>query len=809
MRLSDLSHDLRHAARALWRTTGLTVTAVGMLGLAIGVSAGLFSVVDTVLLHPLPFKNPDRLVYIAASAPGSDYPAEFGMSPEFYVQYKEQSRQLEDVSTLNSFTSTFRTKDRVERIRMSIPTNSMFATLGAVPILGRLPIDADEDHAAMISYALWTSWFGRDPSVIGQTYYISGHDRIVIGVMGPDFRFPDNGTQLWMSRTTRASDIKEPGGFGENLVGRMAPGATPASVSDELTMLAKRLPERFGGSAAYARTIAQFRAVVRPLADQMLGSVSRPLWILLGAAGIVLLIACANVANLLLVRSEGRHREMATRRALGAARKRLVRLQLAEMVIVAGLAGIVAMLVAAAILPLFLHLAPPGIPRIDEVGINPETLAFTAVIALVCALLCSAVPALRGSAPDLARLREGGRGSTREHHWLRHALVVGQTALALVLLIGSGLLMRSAWALKHVDPGYDTKDIFTFQIAPDRPTLKDAPAFARFNQAFLERLSALPGVQSAGLVENVPLDEDTDSMRVRTETPSNEPGEGALVNYTFAAGDYFRTMGIALLAGRTFAGEDQSTPHGDVIVSESVAKRLWPGRNPVGQRLKRQGGRAWETVEGVVADVMQDGFQDGLQGVIYFPMVDPTPSGGRVVSSPAYVIKTARAETIAPDIRALVRQVAPEAPMYRTYTMAVLVAKSMTQLSFTLLTLGIASLLSLILSAVGLYGVLSYIVAERTREIGVRMALGARATQVRSMVVAQGARVVGIGILAGVLAALAFTRALGQLLYGVQPIDAATFVAMAILLAVVGLLASYLPARKASRLDPMTSLRRE
>lgn len=809
MALKDWTSELRKAARTLGRTPGFTVVVVGMLGVAIGAMSGMFSVVNTVLLDQLPYANPERLVYISSSAPGSQLPAEFEASPEFFIQYQEQSKLLEDVATTNSFTSTLRSGDRVERVRMSWPTNSMFSTLGVTPALGRLPVDSDESRTVVISDAMWADWFGRDPSVIGRTVWASGVDRTIIGVMRPEFRFPRNDVQLWISSTIKPADIKQVGDFDYPVIGRLKPGVTMEALADELTTLASRAPERFGDAPGYARTVALHRAVVKPLAEQMVGSVAQPLWVLLAATGIVLLIACANVVNLFLVRTEGRHRELAVRRALGASRRQLMRLQLAETIVVAGLAGVVAVVLAAATLPLFLRAAPPGIPRLDEVGMSVGALLFTIVLAGIVALICGGLPALRASAPDLGRLRDGGRGMTRGHHWVRNALVIGQTALALVLLIGSGLLLRSAYELQQVDPGYDTKDIFTFQVAPDRPELKDAAAFARFNLAFMERLAALPGVQSAGLIENIPLNESTSPMQIRTETSGADPDARIRVQRNYTAGDYFKTMDIALLSGRVFSDEDHSSSPGHVIISRTAADLLWPGEDAIGKRLQRQNQTAWETVVGVVEDVLQDGFRSKPEALLYFPMVDTTETGGRAVSSPAFVVRSTRAETIAADIRALVREVAPEAPMYREYTMAGLVQDSMVQLTFTLLTLGITSILALILGAVGLYGVLSYIVAERTREIGVRMALGARAAQVRTLVVAQGARVIGIGVVIGLVVALAFTRALASLLYGVQAIDPATFIAMSLTMLLVGLLASYLPARRASNLDPMESLRRE
>jgi len=586
----------------------------------------------------------------------------------------------------------------------------------------------------------------------------------------------------------------------------MKPGATPEMVARELTALSKRLPERFGGSANYARLIAQHRAVVRPLTQQMLGRVAGSLWVLLGAVGIVLVIACANVANLFMVRAEGRQRDLAVRRAIGAARGQLIRSQMAEAVVVAVLAGVIAVMLAWTGLPVLLRAAPPDVPRLADVRVDATTVLFTLGVALLSALACGLVPAVRASAPDLTRLREGGRGATRRRGWARDGLVVAQTALALVLLIGSGLLVRSFRALRQVDPGYSTENIFTFQIAPDGPTLTDGPSFARFDLEFMERLRALPGVETVGLVENLPLDETPSSSRVRTEQMANDPDAGTMMNFTFAAGDYFKAMGIDVIKGRPFETDDHALNPRNVVISKSAANLLWPGKDPIGQRLQRRGLQSWETVVGVVDDVMQNDFRTAPTPLIYFPLVGPEPRSW-TIASPAYVVKTRRAETIAPEIRALVREVAPRAPMYRVYTMAGLARDSMTQLSFMLLTLGIASTLALVLGAVGLYGVLSYVVAQRTREIGVRMALGAEAGRVRRMVVVQGARVVAVGVAIGVVTALAFTRTLGSLLFGVKAVDALTFVAMSASMIAIGLLASYVPARRASKVDPIESLR--
>jgi predicted permease len=684
-------------------------------------------------------------------------------------------------------------------------TNSLYSTLGAQPALGRLPVAADEDRAAVISDALWRSWFGSDPAVVGRSFEIAGASRTVLGVMRPEFQFPNDGALLWIANEVRAEGL-QPGRFGYNLVGRMAPGADRESVAAELTALARRLPERFGGSPGYARLIERHHAVVSPLLDQMLGSAGRSLWILFAAAAIVLLIACVNVANLFMVRVEGRHRDLAVRRAIGASRAQLVRLQMAEALVAALLAGALAVGLAGLTLPVLLRAAPAGIPRLAEVSLSGRTLLFTLLAALLSGVLCGGAAAWRGASPNLARLREGGRGSTGRRRFARDGLVAAQTAMALVLLISAGLLMRSFLALRSVDPGYDTRDVFTFQFAPEQATLEDGPSWARFHLDFLDRLAALPGVASVGIVENVPLDEGTRNDRFRSEDMPEGPDSGPPLDWTFAAGDYFGTMKIDVLDGRPLETADHLSVHGNVVISRSAARLLFAGQRAVGRRLQQQGQKDWHTVVGVVEDVMQYGFRDKPQAHVYYPLVGPTATAWSV-TTPAYVIRTARAEVIAPEVRSLIRQVAPEAPMYRAYTMAGLAARSMVALSFTLMTLGVVSALALFLGALGLYGVLSAVVAERRREIGVRMALGATAAGVRRLVVAQGARVVALGVAIGLLTAFAATRALSGLLYGVAAVDGPTFAAMASLMLAIGGLAAYVPARRASRVDPCESLR--
>jgi predicted permease len=387
-------------------------------------------------------------------------------------------------------------------------------------------------------------------------------------------------------------------------------------------------------------------------------------------------------------------------------------------------------------------------------------------------------------------------------------LVVGQTALALVLLIGSGLLVQSFQRLRSVDPGYDTADIYTFQFAPEQESLTDGPSLGRLHLDFMDRLRALPGVAAVGVVNNIPLDEGTATGRFLTDSMAPEGG-GALLDQNFAGGDYFRVMGIDVLRGRQFTPDEAVTPNSSVIISQSAAARLWPDHDPLGQRIRRTGDTPqWFTVVGVVEDVKQDDWREAGEAILYFPLTGPAPATW-AMGSPAYVVKSPRAASLGREVRELVRQVAPEAPVYREYTMEFLAQRSMVQLSFTMLTLGVVSALAMILGAVGLYGVLAYVVAERTREIGVRMALGATAGAVKRMVVAQGAKVVLVGVVLGVAAAVASTRLLDALLYEVDALEPVVFLAMSIMMIGIGLLASYVPARRASNVAAIESLRND
>jgi predicted permease len=466
-----------------------------------------------------------------------------------------------------------------------------------------------------------------------------------------------------------------------------------------------------------------------------------------------------------------------------------------------------ALVLAGVTLPLFLRAAPEGIPRMAQVGLDAPTLAATFGLVLVVALACGAAPALRAGSHDLTALREGGRSSTGRRPWGRDVLVVGQTALALVLLIASALLVQSFQRLRNVKPGYDIRDLYTFQFAPDQPGLRDGPSFGQMHLNTMARLRALPGVTAVGVVNNIPLDESTSGSRVRTPEMSAD-AQPISINVNVTGGDYFEAMNIPLLQGRIFTTDEAITPNSNVVISRATAEKLWPGQTPLGRRIRIDDDPSTFTVVGVVGDVKQNDWRQAGEAVLYLPLTGPTP-GAWGISSPAYVVKSSRAESIRAEVRAIIHDVAPEAPVYREYTMEFLARRSMIQLSFTMLTLGVVSALALILGVVGLYGVLSYVVAQRTREIGVRMALGATAARVRRQVVSQGTSVVLVGVAIGIAAAFASTRLLGTLLYDVKPVDPLVFAAMSLTMIGMGVLASYMPARRASAVDPVEALRED
>jgi putative ABC transport system permease protein len=803
--------EFRHSARSLWRTPGFTFTVVATLALAIGANAAIFSVVKAVLLEPLPFPNADRLVHIGGTAPGTDQPEEFGVPDELYFAYRESVPAIEDAGLYGTGASTTRAEGQVDQLFVTQATPSVFTTLGAVPLYGRLPTDTDDGNVVVISYWLWQSWFNSDEKVIGKSYSFANQNRQVIGIMKPEFRFPDERVAFWVPLAIRAAQVT-PGGFGTRMVARIKPGTNRAVLAAQLEPVARQVQQRLGGPAPYARVMERHRPVVKPLREHLVGKISAPLWILLGTVGIVFLVACVNVANLFTVRAENRRVELSVRQALGARRSDLVRPQLADALLLAAAGGVVGALIAWAAVPLLVHAAPDAvaggfsgapIPGLATARLDGPAVLFTAGISVLAACAFGLLPAFRLSGARLGTLQQAGRGIVGRSSLGRDALVAVQTASALVLLVGAALLMRSVWQLSRVDAGYDTKGIFTFQIAAGGPNPSDRASVSRFQYVFMDRLAGLPGVQSVGFISLLPLDEGAGSINLTTPRIQASGAEAPLVRNAAAGGAYFQTMGIALRQGRYFERVEEEQGLRNVIISETAARVLFPGEEPLGKQLRPATGAAdtWYTVIGVVEDVLVDDLRRTTpEPMVYLPGVS---------TSPAYVIKSSRADQLAPEVRAIIRDVAPNSPMYRIFTMEALAAKAMASLSFTMALVSIAAVLALVLGAVGLYAVLSYGVTQRTQEIGVRMALGAEPRTVRRMFVWQGARVALLGVAVGALAAVILTRNIQSLLFGVGRLDVTTFAGMSAVMLGVALVASYIPARRASQVDPLVALRSE
>jgi predicted permease len=633
--------------------------------------------------------------------------------------------------------------------------------------------------------------------------------------MKPDFRFPDERVAFWMPLQIRAAQVT-PGGFAPrpNVVARMAPGTDRAELMAQLEPLARRVQERLGGPAPYARIMERHRPVVKSLREHLVGDISTPLWILVGAVAIVFLVACANVANLFTVRAENRRRDLAVRRALGAGRGDLVRAQVTEALLLAAAGGAAGALIAWAGVPLLVRAAPdvvdgsfrtPPVPGLAAAGLDVTALLFTAGISILAACAFGLLPAIRFSGTArLGSLQQAGRGIVGRRSLTRDALVIVQTASAVILLVGSALLMRSFWQLSHVDAGYDTDGIFTFQVAANRENhnLTDRASVSRFQYVFMERLAALPGVESVGFVSTLPLDEGAGDINITTPRLLASGTEAPRVRFASAGGAYFQAMGIGLQRGRYFERVEEERGIPNVVISESAARLLYPDQDPIDEQIRpaTATGDDWFTVIGVVEDVLLNDLRETPEPMVYLPGVS---------TSPAYVLKSTRADQLAPEVRRVIRELIPESPMYRVSTMEDLAANNIAGLSFTMLLVSLAAVLALALGAVGLYGVLSYRVSRRAQEIGVRMALGAEAKTVRRMFVRQGGQVALLGVVVGVLAAVGLTTYIQALLFDVGPLDVTAFAAMSSVMLVVAMLASYIPALRASRMDPVVALRAE
>ena len=814
--------DFRDAARSLRKHPRFLVGASLTLALGIGAVTAIFSVVNGVLFTPLPYPQANRLVNIWSTAPGLGYD-QFPLSPDLFLFYRRHNTVFEDAALYQGSRANLTDSGPPEVVDVAVTTDSYFKTLGVEFSHGRTYSEQEDQpdsaRVAVMSHRLWSRRYRADPATVGQTIRVNGEPTQIVGI-APALMDRRNSPDLWLpSRFNRTNPPT--GNFGWAAIARMKPGVRPEEAVAQLDTLVQRAMKEYIQSPNYRAflTDGRYKPIVRPMIEDLIGSVREPLWILLGTVGIVLLVACGNVANLCLVRAESRQRELALRTALGGNRSGLLRMLLAESLLLSAIGTTLGVVIAALALPLLLQLAPTTLPRLDEIRIDVVVLLFAVAAAGVSALIFGLVPAIRYTRPAvLLTLRHGGRSATDHpsRQRGRQVLVIAQTALALVLLVGSGLLARSFTRVMGAAHGFVPDHVLTFRIALSQAAYPKPPEIARFTEQLVEKLGSLPGIESAGASTAVPL---ALSMSGTAFEFAGHPVEAGrlppIVYYADLTPGFFKTMGIPVMRGEDFTSTDTREGVRTAIINKAAAERFWPGEDPIGKGLRtsrtRDGNEPeapWYLVKGIVGDVRYANLREPAVPQIFFP-VNAGGSGvdNNVPRALMFVVKGRHAELQSDAIRQAVWSMNPDLPVASVRTMRTIVDESVVEFTFTLVTLGIAAAVALVLGAVGLYGVLSYAVSLRTREIGVRLALGAPPARVKWAVIVNAALIVGIGLALGAAAAAGVTRFLEGMLYETAPLDVATFAGMAALLFAVGVLAAYLPARRAAAVSPLEAMK--
>jgi putative ABC transport system permease protein len=818
-RLEDeMFQDLRYGLRMILNRPGFSAAVVLILALGIGATSAIFSLVNSVLLRPLPYPEPDRLMMVSPTSRRASRNGSVNTStgPD-YVEWRNQCRSCAEVAAYSGTgPSNLMSGAEPYRARVAQVTGNLFATLGVQPILGRtfLPEEtggrspfvgdgaASGPGVVILSYGLWQRRFGADPSVIGKTVKVEGDACAVIGVMPDGFKFPGEAeawTPVTISPTRNNSYMR--------VIARLQAGVTQAQAQAELATIARRLEQEFPQTN-------QGRSVnLVPLQEYVVGNVRSSLLIFMGAVGFVLLIACANVANLLLARAATRQKEMAVRAALGAGRLRIIRQLLTESLLLALAGGGLGLSLAFGILKLLLAFAPQEIPRLNDIGIDPRALCFTLLLSILTGVIFGLAPALQASRPDLnATLKEGGTRATSvaSRHRLRGLLVIAEVSMALVLLIGAGLLLKSFARLRETKLGFNPDHVLTARVTLPESTHPTAAQVKSYYQQALARVAARPDAQAAGLVNMLPLGDFglRGSLTVEGET---EERPGVTASKLAVGGDYFRALGIPLLKGRAFNERDAVDSPAVLIISESLARNLWPDGDAIGKRIDiGLGGNAWREVVGVVGDVRQMELGAPPAMSLYQPYQQVSDRLRWFVEEMTFVARTtAEPLSFVASLRSELQAVDRELPMHSVATMEQVVAKSVADQRFYTLLLGSFSALALILAAAGIYSVISYSVTQRTHEIGVRLALGAQPGAILRLVVRQGMALTLAGLAIGLGGALALTRVLSDFLYQVSVTDPATFALLSAALVAVALLACWIPARRATEVDPLVALRQE
>ena len=804
----SIVQDVKIAVRVLAKAPTFTLVAILTLAVAIGANTAIFSVVDAVLLSPLPYPDADEIVTITVDASGAGVP-ELPFSDRGYWHFKEQNRSFDDFGGFGQTLLALTGNGEPAEVSVGLMTNSAFEILGASTLRGRLPSDEEDLPGAapvvVLSHSIWQGRFGGDPEIIGSTITINDQSIEVIGIMHPDFPFPSREVDMW---TPRRLNPESPnfGGHGIPVIARLRDGVTVEAATLDAESLIQRFDEA-GYGPNWLANVFTGRAQVHTLKDEIVGDSRRPLLIILGTVGFVLLIACSNVANLFLVRAEGRIRETAVRLALGAGSGRIIRYVLTESLLLAFAGGLCGLLLAYTGIRVLVSVGPASIPRLSGVGLNPNVFLFTAGVSLVTGLLFGVLPALQSRSKKVrAALMDGGRGSTvgRDRHRARSLLVVTQVALALVLLVGSGLMVRSFQELKAVDPGFNPGGIVTFGLRLPGARYADADATTQFWDGLLDRLRALPGVESAGATSGLPLVGGGPHLTTEIEEfPTPPDGFPPAFDIRWVSPGYFETMSIPIVSGRTVEARDHLETMGKLFISASIKQQYWPNTSTMGKRLRAVG--AWAEVAGVVGDIHAEGLDAPPAQTVYLPMRDTLnrPQRGMSVA----VRTSGDPLDIVPLLRREVGVLDNALPLTNIQTVDAALRDSMSRTSFTMALLVLAASVALFLGCVGIYGVISYVVSQRTPELGVRMALGADAPGIHSLVLRGGMVLAVIGVVTGMVGAAFMSRSLSTLLYGISPFDVVTFVGGPVVFLVVAAGACLIPARRAARIDPSVALR--
>jgi putative ABC transport system permease protein len=806
--MQTLWQDLRYGARLLLKNPSFTLIVVVTLALGIGANTAIFSVVNAVLLRPLPYPHPDRLVWVTEFFPNNR--GEMTLSSD-YLEWRAQADVFEHMAAFTSNTSLNLTQSgEPERLTAVEATANLFPTLGVAPSVGRV-FTAEEDRpggplVVVLSHGLWERRFGADPNIVGKKLTLEGNQWQVIGVMPASFQFQRE-ADVWAPMAMNEGEhLRRERGAVVSVVGRLKPGVTVERAQSDLNLIARRIEQTDPKQTPGAQVN------VLPLDEKIVGApLRRALWALLGAVAFVLLIACANVANLLLARSSGRASEMAIRAAMGAGRIRLIRQLLVESLLLSLFGGCLGLLVAVGGVRVLTAIGPDNLAPIKETYINGGALGFTLIVSILTGLIAGVIPALQTSQVNLNEaLKEGRRDAagsgTRGAQRTLAMIVIGELALTVALLAGAGLMMKSFLRLLAVDPGYDTKNLLTLVIQLNNwKYTGGAPQRMSFYRDLLSRIGRLPGVQVAAISNSLPLAPKALRTPLTIEGRSPVPSsQKPLAELSHVSKDYFHTMGVRLLAGRWFTERDDENAPEVAVVNETLVKRHFRGEDPIGKRLVW--GQQTATIVGVVADMKRYGLDADARPEIYLHCFQRSA----VLSHMKLVVRTFGAPLdLAPAARSTVLAIDPDQPIYNVMTMEQRLSDSIAARRFQSLSFGIFAAVALIIAAVGVYGVFSYVVSQRSREIGIRMALGAEPLDILKMILRQGTVVILTGALAGLTASFALTRVMKSLLFGVSATDPATFAAIALLLATVALGACYLPARRATKVDPMIALKCE